>query len=255
MIENNTIWLSNIKYLNDSKEYNLFFSILEEVIKEYPNLSVNYSYRSSLWETNIFSFSLTEKQDDLSQWRGYAANGGYCFSFDKERLNSIIESEKLSVMKCLYKKEEQREFIINTLIGCTPEEYRDKMNDSVFCYSTLPNRIGMSIPVYIPLFKDVSFKEEKEWRIVKTIRYNPYGASSFSSEALNRLKFRSGKNTIVPYYELSTLHEDQKPVGINEVIVGPTPLTDLAIDACNTLLVVNGSPNCARKSDIPYRNW
>lgn len=109
IIEKREIWLSDIHFLNDSSEESLFLDALTDLmIKLRDSLSdstkayldqdtfmnsfftnIKYNYKNKLY---ICCFT-NEKNDDLSQWRGYADDGaGFCIGFKKELINKLSEN-------------------------------------------------------------------------------------------------------------------------------------------------------------------
>ena len=93
---------------------------------------------------------------------------------------------------------------------------------------------------YAPLFKDSSFKEEWEWRIISM---NPIN-----------LTFRQGKSFLVPYLEIDLCDEGEH-VKVKEVVVGPTPHMELAMKACELFLRQHKAESKVTASVIPYCNW
>ncbi len=133
MLRDKKLWMTNIHYQNDSQEYYHGFKILRDIISEtYPDLLTNEQL-DVLCDAKMsgnFTFSLSEEPDSLSQWRGYCPNGGYSISFDAEYFNKIIKQNHLLLGKCMYDREEQRDFIIKNVIKINPEEYKD-YNDNL----------------------------------------------------------------------------------------------------------------------------
>lgn len=103
IIENRELWLSDIHFLNDSSEESLFLDSLTDVMKkmreklspptkEYLNnnkfidsffTNIKYNYKNMIY---ICCFT-DGKNDDLSQWRGYASDGtGLSIGFKKNRI-------------------------------------------------------------------------------------------------------------------------------------------------------------------------
>lgn len=91
IIENHTLRFSDITKSNDTEE--LFF--ITNLYHKYYNLknNLNETFNASkffLEQSNLilktYAFCLTYNIDDLSQWRGYAQNGGFAIGFDKEEL-------------------------------------------------------------------------------------------------------------------------------------------------------------------------
>lgn len=91
IIENHEFWLSDIHFMNDSSEESLFLDSLSDVMKkmreklsaqtkEYLDnnkfidsffTNIKYNYKNMIY---ICCFT-DGKNDDLSQWRGYASDG------------------------------------------------------------------------------------------------------------------------------------------------------------------------------------
>jgi hypothetical protein len=104
-------------------------------------------------------------------------------------------------------------------------------------------------------FKDASFSEEEEWRLVSP-RID-----------IRELYFRSGKSMMLPYYKLK-FPEISSEVPIAHVVVGPCPHVELARSSIQMLLmrehigvvslVPLGIPSVMPQvlsSKIPYRHW
>ena len=190
IIENRSIWLSDIEKSNDTLE-------LSYIKKEYSNYVrqaiidfIGYHITNDLpfdedkltAFSNVFSeihalpisktwvFCLSEKGDLLSQWRGYADDGyGIAIGFDRKFFEKFVdtfwESRKeepylLWLSKINYSKYDMKkeiEKLINPLeFGkcITLEEFANKIMQPL-----------SQVDAIAPFFKDPSFKEEKEWRI------------------------------------------------------------------------------------------
>lgn len=108
IIHNRSLFLSDLHYMNDSKEESLFLSAFEEAVKkeieslpenQRKELEKNSWYLDNIPEifTNAaFICCFSKKPDDLSQWRGYGDDAkGLCIGFDKEALEEMeIRKEK-----------------------------------------------------------------------------------------------------------------------------------------------------------------
>ncbi|MGH7045088.1 MAG: hypothetical protein ACREE2_01700 [Stellaceae bacterium] len=110
---------------------------------------------------------------------------------------------------------------------------------------------------YGAFFKDHSFKEEDEWRIVTDLKY--YYDPAFD--------FRTGKSMLIPYYRLDVRHDSWREK-IVDVVVGPCPYPESSKKATEAFLLKNyvvmenrwtwGPPSLhppVRNSTIPYRSW
>ena len=104
VITNKEIWMGDLLFLNDEKEYQLGLDLFKNELdiqkKQYANTSFGIflnslnSIEELLKQSPPLSFSLTEESDLLSQWRGYTKNGiGF-------RSSNLINGFQL--LPCLY---------------------------------------------------------------------------------------------------------------------------------------------------------
>ena len=106
IIENREFWLSDIHFMNDSSEESLFLDALTDVMKKMREklsdstkshldrnsfidsffTNIKHNYKNMLY---ICCFT-DGKNDDLSQWRGYASDGtGLCIGLKKNRIKEL----------------------------------------------------------------------------------------------------------------------------------------------------------------------
>lgn len=267
MLGNKRLWFSHIKYLNDSAEYSYALTRLSDILDEYEEVDGYQHLRNALKVIsenerlqNHYSFSLTEEKDLLSQWRGYCPNGGYSFAINDQHFDQMITSHKLTFDRCRYEKEEQRQFIIDNIIGRPLNHLkeafqREKESIEAGTYRSK----GMDLTVYnigqsiiakshlLAFLKHPTFKQEKEWRII---------ASENMTNRDSYLKYRSSRNMLIPYLDVPILPDGglYNKLHIDNVIVSPTPHQDLALASCRQMVA---SYDCydVQPSAIPYRNW
>ena len=259
ILESHSIWATNIRFLNDSTEYNFALRLARSVIQDRVEKSSNkfeLALNTVLQErlttdppAEVYVSSFTEKPDQLSQWRAYCPPaGGYSIGFRSESLMRPVGSNPDHFMApCVYDSRSQQELgrkVVLDVVCFAEEGHRNGMShDRVFRESF--KLLGRLIPLVAPVLKDPSFAEEQEWRLVHL-------PSSFEHESLH---FREGRSTLVPYLKHS-LAADAGPVPIEELVIGPTPHLDLALDATRALLSSRGLTSTGvRPSSIPYRTW
>ncbi|MGE6320057.1 DUF2971 domain-containing protein [Pseudomonas oryzihabitans] len=262
IMQSRQLWATKIQYLNDSNEYKLALGIASDILEKKISKTKNSTNTHNLLELfleridtiknqNVCVCSLSEKGDLLSQWRGYSNSlGGYSIGFDFTKLKRRLSAQGYLLKKCIYKTEEQHSIIcklIDQLLkkhdkktGMGFQAYDDACEDFLNCLGNLA-----------PLIKDPSFEEESEWRIVDI---RPF----------DELDFRPGRSSIIPYHKikLGRTHIDFRRL-VNEIIVGHTPIPDLAVSATQAFVVKIFPPedddyNCpipVEQSSIPYRNW
>lgn len=205
IIKNSSIWLSDVKKSNDSKELDWFrhqyYSYLlqklietnDNNIKSICELILSFAPKDGFLGTpswllpacnetaeqisdlfnslRVYTFCLSELSDSLGQWRGYADGGkGVAIGFSKKYLNAITGKGLLCP-------------IFNFMLGNVSYKtdftslfdsifsLRDTTDSSKFIFENM-----MDITHVSAFFKHPSFKEEKEWRIAYSM--NDYRLSN-----------------------------------------------------------------------------
>gem|GEM_PF-3647687 len=289
MLNSKKLWFTMLNFSNDTVEstygIDLIKSILEEYeyIKYYSPFSLDYTKPkiSDLDLPLVFTFSLSEHGDMLSQWRGYCPNGGYSIRFYQEQLDVMMKENDMIIGKCIYNTDDQKEFIRKNIITLSVDQFKDKWN---YYRQGIHNRwfegfqleVNQRIRRYAPLIKHYKFEEEAEWKIITD--YTPSSSSLTGGLQSQRqymklsnllmkgiLEFREGKSTLIPYLNMQ-LAKDEKSVHIPELIISPTPHKGLALVAAQFLLdkhetssltfkLNEDTSGVVRNSDIPYRHW
>lgn len=220
MVKDKKLWMTNIHYQNDTQEYYYAFKIIKKTIAEvYPGLLGEKEFDSLIPKniSGVFTFSLSEKKDLLSQWRGYCPDGGYSIGFERDYLNKVIEKGQLLVGRCMYDYNDQRDFVIKYIVKIDFTDYAasisnplpgqsitDKYAREIHNLKSLKRQTFNGLNAAAALFKHPKFAEEKEWRLVKI--YVGYSSDtplskmvieaniSFNSSAI--IKVRSRKNML-----------------------------------------------------------
>jgi len=262
IIGTETIWATNIKFLNDEYEFQHALDLIREIIPT-SNITTGHrehdtykSYRGDLEKQlqslnnhkseSIFTLSFSEETDLLSQWRGYCPdNNGYCLIL---KVNDILEKAKavydnIHFVECIYDKDTKEKQIKDTLnkywtsySNNSEEKGRIKIIE----------KLSTEIMLLASYFKHPSFSEEKEHRIVIVLDYAPD----------NDLQFREGKFSIIPYLELPSPKEC-----IDKICIGPTSNKQLSRRSLETFLdttfqlPVIFSELKIMYSKTPYRPW
>ena len=127
MIDSGSIWLSNLHYMNDASEMKFAIKILKELVikkinshevveNEILTQFVDWLDTFERVPHHIYAFSLTEKGNLLSQWRGYCPkNGGVSIGFRKTKLEEIL-STGIELKQCIYKKDDQVSILKSKII-------------------------------------------------------------------------------------------------------------------------------------------
>lgn len=205
----------------------------------------------------FYILSFTAREDDLSQWRGYCPHGiGFCLEFETTGLIEQIKKFDLSIVKCLYEEEKQKQEIRNILdrsmdglktVFDNFDKSEGKQNEAI---KNLEFETFSGFMKLIPRLKDKAFEDENEWRVISA-------GKQFSA------KFREGTSMVVPYVEIPLAGADAAPTEIIEpikiikrIFVGPTPHKMLSKKSVESLLKINKMEGCkVELSNVPYRTW
>jgi Protein of unknown function (DUF2971) len=242
IIANRSIWCTQIYCLSDPFEFEygreLILNKLNEFIEKERNdlikkiligLQGFSGYAGRLSTHNIFIACFCEKDNLLSQWRGYAAKGGgynLGISFDTgtklcNDVEKIEDTIPVNLRKVIYDPQEQNriiELFLNMLIeGIKKAELNWKK------YSV---QFGIDIESQVELpasniladmmisMKNPAFVEEKEWRLVRFILWN---------EIPEMYKFRENNNELIPYLNtyLFRKNNDSPEFPLKRIVFGP----------------------------------
>jgi Protein of unknown function (DUF2971) len=240
------VWASNARFLNDLNETVHGIDLLAGEVRKRLTETENTAKRqlltmcsgmsSFMHENPAYVFSLSENPDQLSQWRGYCNGGGFAIGFDRSELQNLIfdESCPTYLSQVIYNKEDQRRLIQEELDLLMQAASTGQLNDPGMEALVLAHLCGAR-------FKADGFKEEAEWRVI---------CLTLSAYA-RHFNYRSRGGLIIPYVELS-MPNGRLP--IREIVVGPTPYSDVAIQSVRLMLNTFGYEGVNVKvSSIPYR--
>lgn len=271
------MWATNIFYLNDSAEYTYALNLIRDVLEECePTEALDMVLIEELKERfkivdnnlngtdtlvpidQISILSFTTQKDDLAQWRGYCPQGnGFCLGFETAGLNIQMEKSKMSIVRCMYGVDEQKE-AIRVVLDDGMAQLTEALaaagapTNKVQIIRKVRDSIYVELQRLIPRMKDEAFRNENEWRFVYWGGW-PDG-------------FKAGKSMPVPYKEVplageATGHEWREKINdplevLISVVIGPTPHRLLAKASVEMLLInTKGDMNIVKLSKIPYRTW
>lgn len=243
IIKSRSLWLSNSKQMNDAEEstwieqYFPYFIERFEKINQKKLINEAIDFYKDLKE-HPFIFCLSEDKDSLSQWRAYSKNGqgvSICFKSDILDLPNIIpghnrkEEETIGLIPIVYDETRQSEYMY--LVYKVAIDIFKKKKDNPITVLFL----GISLSQLSRTFKNHSFSEEKEWRIIYTpIKFKKIrelNDEHDSSNTTNLLsitdqKFRVSNEKIISFYELSLSSKFTSDL-IPEIILGPKSQIDI----------------------------
>ena len=156
----------------------------------------------------------------LSQWRGYAGEGGgYCVVFDEEALDNLVEAERRISPGLTILKKDIRYAGDGGGEAAAPASHMDFLDLAAFVKSEV-------------------FREENETRI--TLAVPPGGARP--------IRFREAAEMLIPYVEIFS---GRRQLPIAEVIVGPGPLQRRCAAGVVQFLRAHSLDVRVRLSEIP----
>lgn len=258
IIESGRVWASSAYYLNDSSEV---LGAVKEVSleaertrdrsvgKQKEMLDQLLSWLETLRSPQgLYIFSLSERRNDLSQWRSYTPFGkGVCLSFSQSDVERISKVNGLRTIRCVYKNKEKQS-LAQSIVSKTIESWKSSAEEfeqrgPTWLYP-LFERLKSNFLTVLASLKNVSFEKETEWRLL-----TPYVAS-LSHE---RVHYRVGASMIVPCYSIDISSNDHL---FDYVTIGPTEHNNLSMHAMSAYMSkFKFSRNGCFASGIPYREW
>jgi hypothetical protein len=195
ILKSRTIWLTDIRFLNDKEEHREGLEIFEKSLSE---IDVDRKYeakaidaiRKNLIKAEAFDmnlnplyiFSLSAKKDQLSQWRAY---GSYAIEFDTELLCKNVKIPA----PCIYKVDEKIERStkkVKKAVEVIAEEMEKNGGDLGPCgHNSLVDLMHDAAR-----FKHDGFKEEGETRLI------------IPQDDLCEIHYRAKDGMLTPYIEI-----------------------------------------------------
>lgn len=226
IIENNEIWATHWRYLNDKNELKYGFDQMlfwiqklkkkkylpdtQEFLSQVEKKLCNVPDFLPLEDKDLYIVSLSKQKDLLSQWRGYGKKyKSVCIGFSTKKMkmsNPLLkwdedyvlwEDEKYTykLRKVLYEKNEH--------IGHTYSLVKFACDDieNELKKGKLQKEIEVRVDDFLDMvtpgllcIKEPCWKEEKEWRII---------VQSSKKDVLDNVKFRKNEYGLVPYIPIN----------------------------------------------------
>lgn len=239
ILEKETLWATNIKFLNDEHEFFHALDLASKVTQESKQkfnqkggfLEAHDLYTKDITEQleslnrysaeSIFTCSFSEQTDLLSQWRGYCpGNHGYCIEYDIHGILSAANSEfkNIKLFACVYDDKSKTEQIYSVL---NRHWHKYVSNSETKSRQDVITSLSRELVMLASHFKHPAFAEEREHRLVVQLDFD-------SSE---KTKFRTGPMSIIPYVEIPA----PKKL-IKNIRIGPTRDQKLATRGLTALV-------------------
>jgi hypothetical protein len=186
---------------------------------------------------------LCEAGDLLSQWRGYAANGGgVAIEIDPQTFSYLAGADCpigfMRFWRVFYEDDRKRQRVQEVLDFWAVQPDPPK---------TRAESAAATLRFFVPTFKNPRFVEEAEWRLIFTPRPTCQVPP----------KFRTARGLLVPYFERTELVKtfaNPERLGVKSVCIGPGPYKDVNARSARMLLGSYGFRNApVIRSEILYR--
>ena len=263
IVEGRSLRASHAYYMNDASEIKYAIDIFLDLVEEFASKSndpIDKEFLRQLpslltrMKNNphfIFSFSLSEKGNLLSQWRAYTPHGtGVSIGMNKNDIKAYALSNGLRLLKCIYDYDEQKSLLSGVLQQVISIFQNDKNTIDTSKspkgqeYHSYMNQFTEQLLREFIRIKDPAFHEECEWRLVSKF-YEKYTHPD--------INFRVGSTTLVPYinYDISRIRSDGEL--FEQVYCGPSPNFTLAFSAIRAYLSKSNACKMLINSQQPYR--
>lgn len=205
-----TLWASDMLSLNDASEAAYAFSLIADVLdNHHPAVSADHRQRFQTQLTEYmfrmytpFIVCFCEQGDLLSQWRAYGNGGeGFSIEFDFTWLTSL-EPIGFRLQRVIYDRAQQEDLILMLLSKVSALIDRHSLSSEE--EAEVWQGAAMSLAPWVVMFKDPSFQEECEWRLVNV-------------PLMRASDYRRSGHRIVPYLKLKIADTS----AITKVIQGP----------------------------------
>jgi hypothetical protein len=254
ILKEHDLWLTHSLYSNDAEEMihgvTVVRKVLDQVVaaKAYDATYLQELIRLTSNRQGVYICCFCEKDNLLSQWRGYGANGsGVSLQFAPKEFADVSGPDNthglLRFWKVFYKPETQTDIIRRAI-----ERYAPDPTNQLNAGQTpvdLAHKAAAAIQFFIPTFKNADFEEEDEWRLI----FTP------APDIQVRPQFRVRNNMLVPYYSLrSLIGTNVLPfLPLRQVCVGPSVHKQLNAESAKALPERSGYVAPVIVSNTSYR--
>jgi len=245
IIESREIWATNVLYLNDASELSDASEVLTYELESTPlrlgEKAREYLKYIPLYSEDIpldhFVISFCKEGDLLDQWRGYGTpygtpGTGYSIGFQAAALQYAAKREEnnlrgaCTLRKVKYNLDQKKEMIrtrigvLNEILEPIANKLEPQFDEEVRVLEPLLQQMTASFRPTMALMKHAAFKEENEWRLVRTLWKKRVPTTDWP------VKVRPIRGKLMPYVPISWVLPNttasREVRGINGVCCGPS---------------------------------
>lgn len=292
IVSSRQIFATDVRYLNDSKEFTHAREMASEVVAESPELGTQLPSKADLAKAvsiafdtgllrpgrqQVFVASFSAAEDQLSQWRGYSrGSSGVSIAFELSGLRPPIGNDTLVCFApCVYSQEEKKELLRRAFsyFVTGAQAYRDGIKKAFAVYD------GPRDPAAIVEFADKTSKEmdlnsrldaaiarmqADLLRIAALLKDQSFREEQEwrlvlpvvvgAKKLLNPIRFRTANTTLIPYIAHPFSPDPSAAVPLVDLILGPGAHPN-ASQAALSFFHSEGLMVLPRESKVPYRPW
>jgi Protein of unknown function (DUF2971) len=251
IVQSRELWATNIYYLNDGSEFTHGIRLMREYLATVAERSAAArEFRDDVsWTAfespylNVFIVSFSETGDLLSQWRSYCPpNRGISLGLPAEALKSAAKRQGFDLVQCSYDLLQQQT-VVKDVARRWMRKHKATRTDAA--RAAVASGFAASFARVAASFKDASFAEEREWRLVR-----------FASEESSGVRYREGSSTLIPYLVYQLPVDAKLRLVLPRIIVGPTPHANLSRRAVVRMLKDKSVGwQVVAPSGTPFRAW
>ena len=195
IIKNKSIWLSDISKSNDSEELRWYLRSFKAILDKAWNLYIEQRQKhgknddpeiigrlhdgilnaAEQEQAKCWAFCLSEKEDDLGQWRGYADNGAgvaiglrsWCFEATGRLWMTLKKLQEQFLYNPRFGKVEYGEKAVEDWFAALPEDAPIyNLDVGPFEAAAALRKLVPKMYSIAPFYKNIGFQEEREWRLI-----------------------------------------------------------------------------------------
>jgi hypothetical protein len=242
IVKTKKIWSTQISCLNDTTEFRHSVRLLRDSFKPYidgqydenKKWLANYLYtnlKDDAERSQFFVMCMSNRKDDLSQWRAYGGGeGGVAIGLSPRRLITTDTSNFAYLVPVSYDPQDQRSLVAEIAtfalrFFCEGLKQRPGANRETWAFAFL-TAFRDSVLYLAPILKDPAFFQEEEWRLI----------CSLGAADKKKIEIKQRQTLISRHLPLS--FGDKLP--IREVLVGPCRHPNASRISVGDYLVANG---------------
>lgn len=261
IVKSRTIWATDIRFLNDRREFDHAISLSKEILDKLPDSPsrnlFGKMFKGVLEEAfggndlTVCISSFSERADLLSQWRGYCPRGqGVCFGLRAADLSHLLTlTDLVGLAPCEYNAAEQRRLVADALsemIGSMQssrvQELIDRekeKSDCIYNQDGTPNEIEKDRLLKLVRATVIAEAQTtganpalKLFRVASLLKDAAFAeeaewrlvfpAKAYENRGSAGWDFRSSASAITPYIVLPLVGLSGGPLRFADVIIGPS---------------------------------